>query len=260
MTATPLLTRPFTAIADLLLPLRCAGCDIRGVALCPFCWHSINPGDAPPTEIHRPEFPRRPPAPIYSVAEYQGRARTVLLAFKERDRRDLAAPLGTLLANTLLHIPNLAPAPALAPARPVSGTAPPRTGTMRGVAPPRPGTWWLVPAPSRASAARRRGGSHLLRLARATADALARSGHPVGVAPALRFAPGVRDSVGLDRAARAANLAGRVRFRESAAPPTGTPVVLLDDIVTTGATAAACALELHRSGRPVSAVLTFAAV
>ncbi len=227
MTNTTLLTRPFITLADLLLPLRCAGCEARGVALCPSCWQSINPGDAPPRPHGRPS-----PAPIYSVAEYQGRARAVLLAYKERDRRDLAVPLGRLLAGALLRIP--------------------------GISPARDGTWWLVPAPSRARAARRRGGSHLLRLARATADALARSGHPVGVAPALRFGAGVRDSVGLDRAARAANLAGRVRFRESAAPPIGTPVVLLDDVVTTGATAAACVRELRSAARPATAVLTFA--
>lgn len=235
MTSTTVLTRPFTTIADLLLPLRCAGCEARGTALCTFCRHSIDPGGlapgvAPPAPIRRPESP----APIYAVTEYQGRARTVLLAFKERDRRDLAQPLGQILAGTLLRIPDLAPA--------------------------RDGTWWLVPAPSRASAARRRGGSHLLRLARATAKALARYDEPAAVAPALRFAAGVRDSVGLDRAARTANLAGRVRFRASAAPPPGTSVVLLDDIVTTGATSAACSRELNRVGRQVRAVLALAAV
>ena len=243
MTPTTLLARPLTTVVDLLLPLRCAGCETRGTTLCPFCRNSIDPGGpapggvdpggAPPTPIRRPS-----PAPIYAVTGYEGRARTVLLAFKERDRRDLAAPLGQILASTLLRIPAADP----------------------GVAPAGDGTWWLVPAPSRASAARRRGGSHLLRLARATAAALARGGHPAGVARALRFGSGVRDSVGLDRAARTANLAGRVRFRSSAAPPLGAPVILLDDIVTTGATAAACARELNRAGRPVSAILALAAV
>jgi predicted amidophosphoribosyltransferase len=228
-----------TTVVDLLLPLRCAGCETRGATLCPLCRNSLDPGGCdpgggPPTPIHRPESP----APIYAVAEYDGRVRTVLLAFKERDRRDLAAPLGQILASTLLRIPAADP----------------------DVAPAVDGTWWLVPAPSRASAARRRGGSHLLRLARATADALARGGSPAGVAPALRFAAGVRDSVGLDRAARTANLAGRVRFRSSAAPPPGAPVILLDDIVTTGATAAACARELNRAGRPVRVILALAAV
>ncbi len=256
MITTPLLTRPFTTVADLLLPLHCGGCDTRGVALCPFCLHTIDPGDAPP----RP-YGRHSPVPIYSVAEYQGRARAVLLAYKERDRRDLAAPLGDLLANALLHLPHAVPAPTAGRA-PDGAAAPDGAPALTAAAPtaaPAPDrTWWLVPAPSRASAARRRGGSRLLRLARATADALAKAGHPVGVAPALRFGAGVRDSVGLDRAARVANLAGRVRFRESAAPPVGTRVVLLDDIVTTGATAAACVRELRRAGRPPSVVLTFA--
>jgi predicted amidophosphoribosyltransferase len=46
----------------------------------------------------------------------------------------------------------------------------------------------------------------------------------------------------------------------SAAPPPGTPVILLDDIVTTGATSAACSRELNRVGRRVRAVLALAAV
>lgn len=228
MTTAHPLTRPFATIVDLLLPLRCGGCDARGAALCPLCRHAIDPGAAPPTPLHHPGCP----APIHAVGDYQGRLRTALLAFKERDRRDLAAPLGGFMAEALLRIPDLAPA--------------------------RDGTWWLVPAPSRAAAARSRGGSHLLRLARATARALAAGGRPVAVAPALRFAPGVRDSVGLDRAARAANLSGRVRLRAAAAPPPGTPVVLLDDIVTTGATATECVRELNHAGRPVSSVLTLA--
>jgi predicted amidophosphoribosyltransferase len=223
------LTSPFATLVDLLLPLRCAGCDAPGAVLCPLCAHLIDPGAAPPTPLRHPGCP----APVHAIGDYQGRLRAALLAFKERDRRDLAAPLGAFLAEALLRIPEAAPA--------------------------RDGTWWLVPAPSRAAAARRRGGSHLLRLARATAAALALRGQRAAVAPVLRFAPGVRDSVGLDRTARAANLAGRVRFREAAAPPPGTPVILLDDIVTTGATATACARELNHVGRPVSCVLALAA-
>jgi predicted amidophosphoribosyltransferase len=229
ITSTHPLTRPFTTLVDLVLPLCCAGCEARGAALCPLCRNAIDPGSAPPTPRYHPGCP----APIHAIGDYQGRLRAALLAFKERDRRDVARPLGELLADALPRIPD---------ARPAGD-----------------GTWWLVPAPSRAAAARRRGGSHLLRLARATAAALASRGEPVAVAPALRFAPGVRDSVGLDRAARAANLAGRVRLRESAAPPIGTPVILLDDVVTTGATATACVRELNRASRPVSAVLALAA-
>ncbi|MBX2799535.1 MAG: hypothetical protein KTR31_17800 [Myxococcales bacterium] len=57
--------------------------------------------------------------------------------------------------------------------------------------------------------------------------------------PALSIAPGPRNA-GLDAAARRANLAGRVRSRCSARGR----LLLVDDVVTTGTTAAACAREL----------------
>ncbi|WP_460437498.1 hypothetical protein [Amycolatopsis stemonae] len=76
------------------------------------------------------------------------------------------------------------------------------------------------------------------------------------MAPALELAGGVRDAVGLDRAQRAANLAGRLRFREAGRPPPGSTVVVLDDVITTGATAAACVRALAAEGITVAAVLT----
>ncbi|MGH3816060.1 MAG: ComF family protein, partial [Pseudonocardiaceae bacterium] len=89
--------------------------------------------------------------------------------------------------------------------------------------------------------------------------ALAAAGVPAAVAPALRMAAGVRDSVGLQAAARQANLAGRVLLRRAGLPPTGTPVVLVDDVVTTGATAVACVAALLRAGVDTPAIVALAA-
>jgi predicted amidophosphoribosyltransferase len=160
-------------------------------------------------------------------------ARRLVLAYKERGRRDLAASLGSALAEAVPLLPK--------PTRPGDSTT------------------WLVPVPSRRRAARVRGGPHVQRLAGRCARSLAEAGRPAAMAPALRLDAGVRDAVGLDRRQRVANLAGRVRVRQAGAPPPGTSVVLLDDVVTTGATAAACTWALTDAGMVVTAVLALTA-
>jgi predicted amidophosphoribosyltransferase len=218
-------------LLDLLIPARCAGCGARGAPCCARCagvWGSVS-------EVVR--VPVAGLARVFALARYRGVARRLLLAYKERGRRDLAASLGRALAEALVVLPLRAFGTDSARARAVC----------------------LVPAPSRRSAARVRGGPHVERLAAAAASVLAGWGFEVAVAPALELTGGARDAVGLDRAERAANLAGRLRFREAGRPPPGFPVVVLDDVITTGATAAACVRALEGEGIEVAAVLTLLA-
>jgi predicted amidophosphoribosyltransferase len=172
---------------------------------------------------------------VFALSRYRGVARRLLIAYKERGRRDLAPSLGRVLAEALVALPLGVASPA----------------KSRAIC--------LVPAPSRPSAARVRGGPHVERLANAAASVLAARGIEVAVAPALELAGSARDAVGLNREQRMANLAGRLRFRESGRPPPGFRIVVLDDVVTTGATAAACARALAAEGFTVSAVLTLLA-
>jgi predicted amidophosphoribosyltransferase len=212
---------------NLLIPVRCAGC---GVAEEPWC-RDCAAGARIPFAVSRQAIGHGPPA--YALGRYRGAARRAVLACKERGRRDVAVAIGRAMAAGLPGLPH-SPAGPGAP-------------------------WYLVPAPSRPAAARRRGGQHMLDVARHCAAALAETGRAAAVAPALRLDRRARDSVGLDAEGRAANLRGRLRFLPAGAPPVGTPVVLLDDVITTGATAAACTSVLARAGIPVAAVLAFTA-
>ncbi|MEV6602537.1 ComF family protein [Kutzneria sp. NPDC051319] len=212
-----------TKLLDLVLPVRCVGCRTNGRLWCDACAAEF--GALIP--VRRPALEGGPPA--YALAAYRGPARDAVLAYKERGRRELAEPLGAAMARALPWMPRPGPDPD--------------------------GVWWLVPAPSRRRTSRQRGGEHMTVLARRCASELARAGHGAVVAPMLELARSATDSVGLDPVARAANLAGRVRIRPRATPPRGSPVVLLDDVITTGATAAACHRVLTEAGLEVTAVV-----
>jgi predicted amidophosphoribosyltransferase len=219
------------ALLDLLLPVGCGGCAAPGSAWCRDCAGLLGA----PVRVYPPCCPAS--LPVYVLGAYRGRLRTALLAYKERGRRDLAGPLGGALARALFTLAG---------------------GSGGGELPPRSGGVCLVPVPSRWSAATRRGGQHVALLADRAAATLAGAGIAAAVAPALRMARGVRDSVGLDLAGRQANLTGRVLLRPAGCPPAGAAVVLVDDVVTTGATAATCAATLLQAGVTVPAIVVLA--
>jgi predicted amidophosphoribosyltransferase len=89
----------------------------------------------------------------------------------------------------------------------------------------------------------------------ASACAEALRPHEASAAEVLTLSGGVRDSVGLSPAARETNLRGRIRC---AAPPPR-HAVLLDDVITTGATAIACKTALLAAGTKTVTVLTLTA-
>ncbi|BBY98433.1 hypothetical protein MFAL_19000 [Mycolicibacterium fallax] len=210
------------ALLDLVLPVECGGCGTPGQRWCPVCATALRVHADEPLLVS----PRLDPGvPVFALGRHAGPRRSAIVALKEHGRRDLRGPLAVALATGLHRL------------------------LCWGIV-ETPLT--VVPAPTRRWAARRRGGDPVTLLAR-TATAAAPG---ITVAAALRTAAGVRDSVGLGVDARQRNLAGRVRL--TGCPLPGGEVLLVDDIVTTGATAAESVRVLRSAGVPVVAVLTLA--
>jgi predicted amidophosphoribosyltransferase len=219
-------------MADLVLPRVCAGCQLPGQpVLCPPCTALL-------TRPHLAQ-PRRPPAgfpPTVAAGRYAGPLQPAVIAFKEHGRAELAGPFGAALALAVAGV--LAGAGDRAPAGPVV----------------------LVPVPSSAAARRQRGRDHVREIGQQAVRDLRAAGMPVCWLPMVRRAGRSRDSAGLTAAERRANLAGAFALdaRVPAAPP-GAVLVLVDDVVTSGATLAASARALA-SGVPRGSPPVLAAV
>ena len=203
-------------VLDLVLPLECGGCGAPSTRWCDACAREL---------ARQPDDPRLinprvdPQVPVFSLGRYAGARRAAIVAAKEHGRSDLIAPLSGALAAGLDRLVGwgIVEPPLTVGARthPSLRRAPPRR---------RPGgpAWRTAVADA---PRRRRRRSHALRM-RAT----------------------TRDSVGLSTTARQRNVHGRVRLRR----PVGRTVLLVDDIVTTGATAAESVRILQAAGARVA--------
>lgn len=219
---------------DLVLGGHCVGCDRPGRLVCAQCDAGLDvvPAPAWPTPV--------PPGLVapWAATTYDGIVRALVVGHKERRLLALARPLGDLLARTV-HA-------AL---------------VDRGVG---PGPVLLVPVPSRPSTTRRRGHEPTAALTRAAATTLAAHGVEATCVSLLRTRRGLADQAGLDAGARAANLAGALRahhpaLRRLARRAARVQVVVCDDVLTTGATAAEAQRALRAVGLPPLAVAAVAA-
>ena len=112
----------------------------------------------------------------------------------------------------------------------------------------------VVPVPTTAERERQRGYNQAELLARAYARRTGRA-----LLHALRRGGGATTQTVLQPAARGANVAGAFSVREGEAPAlAGAHVLLVDDVLTTGATAVECARTLVATGARCVSVITFA--
>jgi ComF family protein len=204
---------------DLALPAQCAGCRREGVALCPECLPALDVRlDAEPGVPIG--LPADLPAPLVQLewcAPFTGVTRRALHALKYDGERRLAPLAGAAVARRWARVG-------------VAGDA-------------------LVPVPASPDRVRERGYDQATLVAREAGKRLR-----MPVLHALERTRATTAQFDLDRAGRASNLGGAFRVADGSLIA-GRWLVLVDDVVTTGATLAACAATLLDAGASaVSAV------
>lgn len=222
------LTELADAGLDLLLGSQCAACGAPGAVLCRACREKL---------LAEPIMRRAPlpglgacAPPVWSGALYRPVAGKLVIAYKDRGAWTLRRPLAELAARAVLALIE------------ESGRDPTRA--------------LLVPVPSDPRRVRERGIDHTASLARAVTrltgirhgTVLARC----GAAP---------DQVGLDAGQRRSSQTGTMVMRRRprpAVPWSGGQVVVLDDVVTTGATMAEAVRVLEEAGADVVGCATVA--
>ncbi|MCA0252160.1 MAG: ComF family protein [Actinobacteria bacterium] len=200
------------AWGDLVLGACCPGCGHPALGMCRECaagLRALQPGAVTRTLAGFP--------PTVAAGEYAGALRRVLLAAKERQALSQLPLLGRLLTRAVAGL--------LLGERPV-------------------GPVCLVPVPSVRARVIERGIDLTGTLAAGTARRLRRCGVEVSVRFAVRLERTPADQAGLGRTARIVNSSGAYRCVQ---PPPGS-VVIVDDVVTTGATLAAMATALRTAG------------
>lgn len=200
-----------STLLDKWWPERCAVCRNWGALLCFKCLAKL---PAAPAILNLPR--------AYAAFNYENKAvRQIIWQLKYRGRRRLAQPLAEALAEVLLE--PLAELDALYPAET---------------------PWLLVPVPLAPRKKRARGFNQTEELARALANL-----YPAIFELAPRALTKIRETASQttmpSRAARAKNVKGAFAAPQALA---GRHALLLDDVITTGATVLEAARTLRAAG------------
>ena len=208
------------SLAELIFPSRCIGCSQLGISICSLCrksWH--------PHIYYREISVLDKSYPVVSAVQYSPIASKVLLGAKESN----LSAADNLLADAIGH--------AL-------------TFFIKNF-----GAGDLVGIPSRRSATRKRGRNFMIEIAKSVAATQSTQSFDI-----LQHTRSVRDQSQLDAQARTHNIAGAfcVSLKSSKSATLGNtqPLIIVDDLITTGATLAEAIRALRTAGFAVIGAVT----
>ena len=207
-------------LADLIFPSRCIGCSQLGISICSVCrknWH--------PHIYHRTLKVLSKNYPVISAIEYSSVASAVLLRAKESSQAVADALVVDAIAHSLHYfVKNY-------------------------------GAGTLVAIPSRRSATRKRGRDFMKEITHSVATC-----ESLDFVEMLQHQRAVRDQSQLNSQQRMSNIAGAFSISNHSvmAGEFGNirPLIVVDDLVTTGATLAEAIRALRAAGFEVLGAVT----
>ena len=218
------LRRPVTRLLEFALPPVCAGCGREGDAICPGCLPSVGSRVALPTGTPL-GFAEGPPDPLLQLewcSPFAGTTRRALHALKYQGERRLAAPLGSVVAERWRW-----------------------AGAGGDV---------LVPVPVHEARRRERGFDQAALITAAAAEQLRLPWRAAVIRTRATTA-----QYHLDRRHRASNVAQAFVVDPAAVTAiAGRWVILVDDVITTGATLCETARALLAGGAAAVSAITVA--
>jgi predicted amidophosphoribosyltransferase len=208
------------SLAELIFPSRCIGCSQLGISICSVCrksWHSHI--------YHRTIKVLDTSYPVISAVEYSPIASRVLLRAKEANQEAADQLLVNALSHSLRYF-------------------------LKNF-----GFGDLVPIPSRRSATRKRGRDFMQEITGSVAK-----NESINSLQILQHQRAVRDQSQLNSQQRSRNIAGAfsTSFNLAEMRDSGNigPLIIVDDLVTTGATLAEAIRALRTAGFPVLGAVT----
>jgi len=207
-------------LAELIFPSRCIGCSSLGISICSICrksWH--------PHIYQRNLFVFGESHPVLSAVKYSPIASRVLLCAKEANQTAADDLLIAAITHSLRYfVKNYGPGD-------------------------------LVAIPSRRSATRKRGRNFMQEITGAVADRASLKAVNI-----LQHHRQVKDQSQLNSQQRSSNVAGAfsasLNLPKSAGPGNTGPLIIVDDLITTGATLTEAIRALRSAGFAVIGAVT----